>query len=56
MAGSYPDGREPVEIGFDDACGYLGHVCICTAGGYRIAQIAVDTLQAGGALSAGLRR
>ncbi|MDD4858441.1 MAG: FmdE family protein [Candidatus Krumholzibacteria bacterium] len=49
MAGSYPDGRETVEIGFDDACGYLGHVCICTAGGYRIAQIAVDTLQAGGA-------
>ncbi|RKY55498.1 MAG: hypothetical protein DRP89_03170 [Candidatus Neomarinimicrobiota bacterium] len=32
------------EIRFDDVCAYLGHVCLCGAGGYRIATLVVDSL------------
>jgi hypothetical protein len=35
LAGSYPPGREMTTVTFDDVSGYLGHVCLCGAGGYR---------------------
>ncbi len=44
LAGSYPEGIETTEIRFDDVCAYLGHVCLCGAGGYRIATLVVDSL------------
>ncbi len=44
LAGSYPAGRETTYISFDDVSSYLGHVCLCGAGGFRIAQIAVNLL------------
>ena len=49
LAGSYPPGRETTEVAFDDVCGYLGHVCLCGAGGYRISQLAVAILEEDGA-------
>jgi len=45
LAGSYPQNQETTEVSFPDVCTYLGHVCLCGAGGYRIARIAVDSLQ-----------
>ena len=48
LAGSYPRDRETVEVSFDDVSGYLGHVCLCGAGGYRISQIAVDLIKGNG--------
>lgn len=44
LAGNYPEGIEATEIRFDDVCAYLGHVCLCGAGGYRIATLVVDSL------------
>jgi hypothetical protein len=49
LAGSYPPGRETTTVTFDDVSGYLGHVCLCGAGGYRISQIAVAMLGDGNA-------
>ena len=37
LAGSYPEGVETVGVEFDDVCAQLGHVCLCGAGGFRIA-------------------
>lgn len=54
LAGSYPDGVETVAIGFEDVCAQLGHVCLCGAGGFRIAGKVVDALrQEGGPLERG---
>lgn len=47
LAGSYPDQRETAEVRFTDVCAYLGHVCLCGAGGYKIAELAVETIQPG---------
>lgn len=44
LAGSYPDGVETVPVEFDDVCAQLGHVCLCGAGGFRIAGEAVNAL------------
>ena len=45
LAGSYPDGVKTVPIEFDDVCAQLGHVCLCGAGGFRIAGKAVEALR-----------
>lgn len=45
LAGSYPPGRETTEVRFDDVCAYMGHVCLCGAGGYRISRIADSLLR-----------
>ncbi|MDI6808675.1 MAG: hypothetical protein QME66_06815 [Candidatus Eisenbacteria bacterium] len=50
MAGSYAPGRETAEVRFSDVSSYLGHVCLCGAGGYRISQIAVSMLKGDGGL------
>jgi len=44
LAGSYPEDQETVAVRFDDVCAYLGHVCLCGAGGYRIVSLVVDSL------------
>ena len=44
LAGSYTPGQETTEVRFTDVSSYLGHVCLCGAGGYRISQIVVDIL------------
>jgi hypothetical protein len=45
IAGSYAPGQETTEVRFDDVSSYLGHVCLCGAGGYRISQIVVDMMK-----------
>ena len=45
LAGSYPDDAETVEVRFEDVCGQLGHVCLCGAGGFRIAREAAAALR-----------
>jgi hypothetical protein len=45
LAGSYPGRRETTQVRFSDICAHLGHVCICGAGGYKIAELAVDTIR-----------
>ena len=45
LAGSYPPDQETIEISFNDVSCYLGHVCLCGAGGYRISQIATDLIK-----------
>ncbi len=45
LAGSYPPGQETAEINFNDVSCFLGHVCLCGAGGYRISQIAVNLMK-----------
>ncbi|MBL7191759.1 hypothetical protein ISS30_08685 [bacterium] len=45
LAGSYPAGQETIEINFNDVSRFLGHVCLCGAGGYRISQIAVNLME-----------
>ena len=47
LAGSYPAGVETVPVEFDDVCAQLGHVCLCGAGGFRIAGEAVEALSDG---------
>jgi hypothetical protein len=49
LAGSYPEGVETVAIRFEDVCAQLGHVCLCGAGGFRIAGKAVEALRKDGA-------
>ncbi len=44
LAGSYPPGVETTKVSFNDVCNYMGHVCLCGAGGYKIAEKAVDAL------------
>ena len=48
FAGSYPPDQETTEISFNDVSCYLGHVCLCGAGGYRISQIATDLIKGPG--------
>ena len=48
LAGSYPPGRETTEISFNDVSHFLGHVCLCGAGGYRVSQIATDLIKGTG--------
>jgi len=48
LAGSYPPGRETVDVGMEDVSTYLGHVCLCGAGGFRIARLAVKLLREDG--------
>jgi len=45
LAGSYPGQRETTQVRFSDVCAHLGHVCLCGAGGYKIAELAVDTIR-----------
>jgi hypothetical protein len=49
LAGSYPEGVETVAIRFEDVCAQLGHVCLCGAGGFRIAGKAIEALRKDGA-------
>ncbi len=49
LAGSYPENVETVAVEFDDVCAQLGHVCLCGAGGFRIAGKVVDALSEGDA-------
>ncbi len=42
FTGSYKQGISSCTLHFNDVCTYLGHVCLCGAGGYRIAQIALE--------------
>jgi len=48
LAGSYPEGVETVTVGFEDVCAQLGHVCLCGAGGFKIAAKAVAALRGAG--------
>ena len=48
LAGSYPPDQETTEISFNDVSRFLGHVCLCGAGGYRVSQIAVDLMKGTG--------
>jgi hypothetical protein len=50
LAGSYVPGCETTSVSFDDVSRYLGHVCLCGAGGYRIAQIVADLVGRGDTL------
>ena len=45
LAGSYPGDAETMELRFDDVCAQLGHVCLCGAGGFRIAGKTVEALR-----------
>ncbi|MGD8777448.1 MAG: FmdE family protein [Ignavibacteria bacterium] len=45
LAGSYIPGRETTEVRFNDVSSYLGHVCLCGAGGYRISQLTENLLK-----------
>ena len=45
LAGSYPQNQETTEIQFNDVCNYLGHVCLCGAGGYKISELAINALK-----------
>ena len=47
LAGSYPLGKDYTEISFNDVSRFLGHVCLCGAGGFRISQIALNVLGKG---------
>lgn len=44
LSGSYPSKKETIEIHFEDVCKYLGHICLCGAGGYKISEIAINSL------------
>lgn len=50
LAGSYAPGHETTEVSFNDVSRYLGHICLCGVGGYRICQIAVDMIGEGDSL------
>ena len=45
LAGSYPQNIETTEVAFNDVCNYMGHVCLCGAGGYKISEIVVNSLK-----------
>lgn len=48
LAGSYPGKQETTQVRFADVCAGLGHVCLCGAGGYKIAELAVETIRGDG--------
>jgi len=45
LAGSYPQNKEITDVTFNDVCNYMGHVCLCGAGGYKISEIAINALK-----------
>jgi len=45
LAGSYSEEGTTTEIRFGDVCAYLGHVCLCGAGGFQIASDAVSEIR-----------
>ncbi len=45
IAGSYKQNQETTEVKFNDVCNYLGHVCLCGAGGYKISEIAINSFK-----------
>jgi len=45
LTGSYLEGVETVTVRYKDVCAQLGHICLCGAGGYRIASQAVEALR-----------
>lgn len=47
LADSYPEGVETLAVRYEDVCAQLGHVCLCGAGGYRIASLAEAALRSG---------
>lgn len=44
LAGSYRDDGETVQVRFGDVCAQLGHVCLCGAGGYKIAEMVLEAI------------
>jgi len=42
---SFKSGISFYELRFEDVCSFLGHVCLCGAGGYKIAQLALENLK-----------
>ena len=50
LAGSYIPGKEVTETRFNDVSSFLGHVCLCGAGGYRISQLTENLLKNDGQL------
>lgn len=47
FTGSFRENITTCHLSFVDICAFLGHVCLCGAGGYRIAQQAIDKLSNG---------
>ena len=47
FTGSFKPGVSFYELRFTDVCSFLGHVCLCGAGGYKIAQLALENLKKG---------
>jgi hypothetical protein len=45
ITGSYPQNKETTEVKFNDVCNYMGHVCLCGAGGYKISELAINSLK-----------
>jgi len=45
LAGSYPQNKETTEVKFNDVCNYMGHVCLCGAGGYKVSELAINSLK-----------
>ena len=48
FTGSFKPDISFYELNFTDVCSYLGHVCLCGAGGYKIAQLALENLKKDG--------
>ena len=45
FTGSFKPGVSFYKLRFEDVCSFLGHVCLCGAGGYKIAQLALENLK-----------
>ncbi len=45
FTGSFKPGVSFYKLHFEDVCSFLGHVCLCGAGGYKIAQLAMENLK-----------
>jgi len=45
LAGSYPQNKETTEVTFNDVCNYMGHVCLCGAGGYKVSELTINSLK-----------
>ena len=44
FTGSFKPGISSYELCFEDVCSFLGHVCLCGAGGYKLVQLALENL------------
>ncbi|HEX37341.1 MAG TPA: hypothetical protein ENG70_00535 [Candidatus Cloacimonetes bacterium] len=44
FTGSFSEGITTYQLSFEDVCTFLGHVCLCGAGGYKIVQHAINQL------------